>query len=182
MKHTILARRYAKALFSLGKQNGKSEEYSQALGVIAGLFHDEAAGVRDALSNPLYPLEVRQQVMAKIAKKIKADTILSAFLALVVDKSRAAILPDIADELRILTDRERNISHGVVVSAVALNKALLAKTQATLEKLTGTQVILETKVDPSIIGGIVAKVGDLVLDGSIKTQLNGLKESIKGRE
>ncbi len=182
MKNTILARRYAKALFSLGKQEGKIEEYSEKLGIIAALFDDEAAGVRDAVANPLYPLDVRQKVMAKIADNVQADTILSNFLTLVVDKNRAGILPDIADELRIMTDKDRNISHGVVVSAVALDDALLAKVQATLEKLTGTQVLLETKVDPSIIGGIVAKVGDLVLDGSIKTQLNGLKESIKGRE
>ena len=182
MKNTILARRYAKALFSLGKQEGKIEEYSEKLGIIAALFDDEATGVRDAVANPLYPLDGRQKVMAKIADNVQADTILSNFLTLVVDKNRAGILPDIADELRIMTDKDRNISHGVVVSAVALDDALLAKVQATLEKLTGTQVLLETKVDPSIIGGIVAKVGDLVLDGSIKTQLNGLKESIKGRE
>ncbi|MGI6639462.1 MAG: F0F1 ATP synthase subunit delta [Desulfobulbus sp.] len=182
MRNTILARRYAKALFSLGKQEGKTEEYSEKLGAIAGLFQDEQAGVQDALVNPLYPLDVRQQVMAKIAETVQADIILSGFLTLVVDKNRAAILPDIADELRIMTDKDRNISHGTVISAVALNKTLLAKVQATLEKLTGTQVILTTEVDPSIIGGIIAKVGDLVLDGSIKTQLNGLKESIKGRE
>lgn len=182
MRNTILARRYAKALFSLGKQEGKTEEYSEKLGAIAGLFQDEQVGVQDALVNPLYPLDVRQQVMAKIAETVQADTILSGFLTLVVDKNRAAILPDIADELRIMTDKDRNISHGTVISAVALNKTLLAKVQATLEKLTGTQVILTTEVDPSIIGGIIAKVGDLVLDGSIKTQLNGLKESIKGRE
>lgn len=182
MKNTILARRYAKALFSLGKQEGKSEEYSEKLSAIAELFYDETVGVRDALANPLYPLDMRQRVMVKIAENVQADAMLSGFLTLVVDKNRAAILPDIADELRIMSDKDRNISHGVVTSAVALNEKLLAKVQATLEKLTGTKVLLETKVDPAIIGGIVAKVGDLVLDGSIKTQLNGLKESIKGRE
>ena len=66
--------------------------------------------------------------------------------------------------------------------AIELDASLLAKIQATLEKITGNQVILETEVDSSIIGGVIAKVGDLVLDGSIKTQLNGLKESIKGRD
>ena len=100
----------------------------------------------------------------------------------VLSTRRDLMPPDIADELRIMSDKDRNISHGVVTSAVALNESLLAKVQATLEKLTGTKVLLETRVDPAIIGGIVAKVGDLVLDGSIKTQLNGLKESIKGRE
>ena len=56
MKSTILARRYAKALFSLGKQEGKVEEYSEKLSAIAALYHDETAGIRDALVNPLYPL------------------------------------------------------------------------------------------------------------------------------
>lgn len=182
MKNTILARRYAKALFSLGKQEQKTGEYSDKLSAIAALYHDKGAGVQDALSNPLYPMDARKRVMGKIAESVEADTMLTGFLNLVLEKNRAGILPDIADELRILTDLDQNISHGLVISAVPLNDDLLAKTQATLEKLTGAKVLLETKVDPSLIGGIVAKVGDLVLDGSIKTQLIGLKESIKGRD
>lgn len=182
MKSTILARRYAKALFSLGKQEEKVEEYSEKLSAIAALYHDESAGIRDALVNPLYPLDARRQVMGRIAETVQADQMLGGFLKLLLEKNRAAILPDIADEMRILADRAQNISHGLVISAVPLGDELLAKTQATLEKLTGTRVLLKTEVDPALIGGIVAKVGDLVLDGSIKTQLNGLKESIKGRE
>ena len=63
-----------------------------------------------------------------------------------------------------------------------LDDALRANVQKVLEKLTGKKVKLTTSVDPTIIGGIIAKVGDLVLDGSIRTQLAGLKDSIKGRE
>ena len=169
MRQTILARRYAKALFTLGKEQNKYEQYSEALAAIAALF-DENAEVGDSLTNPLYPLEARQKVMASIAKAVKADKILAAFLNLLVEKQRAGIIPDIAAEMRVMVDREQNISH------------LQEKIQQTLEKLTGNKVILETRIDPAIIGGIIAKVGDLVLDGSIRTQLNGLKESIKGRE
>ena len=182
MKHTILARRYAKALFSLGKETGKTEEYNEMLGGIAGLYDDSAAGVGDAVMNPLYPLDVRQKVMAKIAESVQADAIMTSFLNLLIEKKRADILPDIAYEMQLMVDKDQNISHGSIISAVVLEGALLKNIQATLEKLTGNRVILETQVDPSIIGGIIAKVGDLVLDGSIKTQLNGLKESIKGRE
>ena len=180
MRQTILARRYAKALFALGKEQGKNEEYSEVLGAIADLYKDES--VVNALVNPLYPLEARQKVMAKIAELAKADDIMTRFLQLVVEKKRADILPDIAHEMRVMVDQEQNISHGSVVSAIKLDKGLKKKIQEALEKVTGKKVILETTVDPSIIGGIIAKVGDLVLDGSIKTQLNGLKESIKGRE
>jgi F-type H+-transporting ATPase subunit delta len=182
VKNTILARRYAKALFSLGKEQGKTEEYGSSLGGIAVLYEDESTGLADAVTNPLYPLDVRKKIMGQLAGSVQADAIMTGFLQLLVDKKRALILPDIAREMQIMVDRDRNINHGSVVSAVELDAALLDKVRATLEKLTGTQVILETRVDPSIIGGIIAKVGDLVLDGSIRTQLNGLKESIKGRE
>ena len=152
------------------------------LGAIAELYADESIGVGDAVTNPLYPLDVRQKVMAKIAESVQADAIMTSFLNLLIEKKRADILPDIAEAMQAMVDKDQNISHGSIVSAVEIDDALLGKIQATLEKLTGNKVILETQVDPSIIGGIIAKVGDLVLDGSIKTQLNGLKESIKGRE
>ena len=181
MRQTILARRYAKALFSLGKEQNKYEAYNGALSAIAALY-EESPEVGDSLTNPLYPLEARQKIMAKVAELVQADTMLAAFLNLLVEKHRAAILPDIAQEMQVMVDSEQGISHGSVVSAVALDTALLEKIQLTLEKITGNKVLLETEVDASIIGGIIAKVGDLVLDGSIKTQLNGLKESIKGRD
>ena len=181
MRQTILARRYAKALFSLGKEQNKYEAYNEALSAIAALF-EESPEVGDSLTNPLYPLEARQKIMAKVAELAQADTMLAAFLNLLVEKHRAAILPDIAQEMQVMVDTQQGISHGSVVSAIELDKALVEKIQLTLEKITGNQVILETEVDASIIGGIIAKVGDLVLDGSIKTQLNGLKESIKGRD
>ena len=181
MRQTILARRYAKALFSLGKQQDKHETYSQALSAIGALYA-ESPEVGDSLTNPLYPLEARKKVIAGIAKAVQGDAILATFLDLLVDRQRADILPDIAHEMQVMVDSAQNISHGTVVSAITLDSALQEKIQATLEKITGNKVILEAHVDPTIIGGIVAKVGDLVVDGSIRTQLNGLKESIKGRE
>jgi F-type H+-transporting ATPase subunit delta len=119
--------------------------------------------------------------MAKIAEIAKADAIMTSFLRLLVEKKRADILPDIAHEMQVMVYQEQNISHGSVVTAIKLEASLQQKIQAALEKITGNKVILETQVDPSIIGGMIAQVGDLVLDGSIRTQLNGLKESIKGR-
>ncbi len=181
MKQIILARRYAKALFAVGKEDGKLDDYSVALQGMAGLY-DSDSGLEDALTNPLYPLDVREKVMEGVVASIGVDKIMSNFLNLLVEKKRADVLPDIAEEFQIMVDEEKNISHGSVVSAVELSKELQAKVQATLEKLTGKTVELTTSVDPSIIGGVIAKVGDLELDGSIRTQLASLKDSIKGRE
>ncbi len=181
MKQTILARRYSKALFAVGKEQDAFEQYSEVLQGLKGLF-DSKPEVVDALTNPLYPMETKEKVMAALAESAGVDKIMSNFLNLLVQKKRAEILPEIAEEFQIMVNEEKNIVHGSVVSAVELNSDLQAKVQATLEKLTGKKVELSTSVDPSIIGGIIAKVGDLVLDGSIKAQLAGLNDSIKGRE
>lgn len=181
MKQTILAKRYAKALFAIGKEDGKYEAYNETLKGVADLFADNPE-VEDALTNPLYPIELREKAMAAIVESIKAEGAMGKFLYLLVEKKRAAILPEISEEFQIMVDEDKNISHGSVISAVELDKKLQNKVQETLEKLTGKKVELTASVDPSIIGGIIAKVGDLVLDGSIKTQLASLKGSIKGRE
>ena len=181
MKQTILAKRYAKALFAIGKEDGKYEAYNEALQGIARLFATTPE-VEDALTNPLYPLDVREKAMAAIIKAIGVDTITGNFLTLLVQKKRAVILPEIAESFQVMVDEDKNISHGRVVSAIELTAELQEKIQDTLEKLTGKKVELTASVDPSIIGGIVATVGDVVLDGSIRTQLASLKDSIKGRE
>jgi F-type H+-transporting ATPase subunit delta len=181
VKQTILARRYAKALFAVGKENGNYEVYNEALQGVAGLYIS-LPEVIDALTNPLYPFDVREKVMVGLVKSLGVDKIMGNFLNLLVQKKRAEILPEIADEFQIMVDTEKNISHGSIISAVALSDELQANVQAALEKLTGKKVELSTSVDPALIGGIIAKVGDLVLDGSIRKQLAGLKDSIKGRE
>ncbi len=181
MKQTILARRYAKAIFTVGQEQTKLEEYNDALSGVAGLYVSNPEIV-DALTNPLYPVDVREKVMTGIIGSMEVDSVMGNFLSLLVEKKRADILPEIAEEYKIMADEEKNISHGSVISAVELSSELRESVQATLEKLTGKKVELTTSVDPTIIGGIIAKVGDLILDGSIKTQLAGLKDSIKGRE
>lgn len=181
MKQTILARRYAKALFTVGKEKTTFEEYNQILQGVAELYVSNPEVV-DALTNPLYPVDIKEKVMDGMIKSMGVDRIMGNFLRLLVQKKRTEILPEIAEEFQVMVDDEKNISHGNVISAIELSADLQANVQATLEKLTGKKVKLTTSVDPSIIGGIIAKVGDLVLDGSIKAQLAGLKDSIKGRE
>jgi F-type H+-transporting ATPase subunit delta len=181
VKQTILAKRYAKAIFTVGQEKKKYEEYNEVLQGLAGLYstHPE---VVDALTNPLYPMDVKEKVMQGIVGSMKVDKIMGNFLNLLVQKKRAEILPEIAAAYKTMVDDAKNISHGNVVSAIKLSNQLKGNVQKILEKLTGKKVELTTSVDPSIIGGIIAQVGDLVLDGSIKTQLAGLKDSIKGRE
>ena len=181
MKQTILAKRYAKAIFTVGQEQKKYEEYGEVLQGLAGLYSTHP-DVVDALTNPLYPMDVKENVMKGIVGSMKVDTIMGNFLNLLVQKKRAEILPEIAVAYKTMVDDAKNISHGNVISAIELSDELKENVQTILEKLTGKKVELTTSIDQSIIGGIIAQVGDLVLDGSIKTQLAGLKDSIKGRE
>lgn len=181
MKNTVLAKRYAKALFQVGKEENALDSFNNALAEMATLYA-QVPEVVDGLTNPLYPQDVREKVMAHLLGKMQASPMVANFMKLLVQKRRAEVLPDIAEVFQALVDAERNTCRGKVVSAAPLSGALNSKIKATLEKITGKQVLLRTEIDPSIIGGIVAQVGDLVLDGSIKMQLTGLKESIKGSE
>ncbi len=181
MKNTILANRYAKALFSVAQEENALDEYAKSLTEIATTM-STMPEFKDGVTNPLYPVDVRCKVMAHVAKAMGATQVVMNFLDLVIHKKRAAYLPEIAEAFQILIDTQRNICQGTVVTAMPLTMELNDKLQAALEKITGKKVVLSTKIDPSIIGGIIAKVGDLVLDGSIRSQLQGLKESIKGSE
>jgi len=179
MKNIILANRYAKAIFSVAGETEAFDEYSKALNDFSETYKAYPE-VQDGLTNPVYPLDVRVKVMDYLVESMGLTGVIKNFLDLVVQKNRAAVLPDIAEAFQALVDEKRNICQGTVVSAMELGAELKDKVQATLEKITGKKVILTSEVDPSIIGGIVAKVGDLVMDGSLSSQLLGLKESIKG--
>jgi F-type H+-transporting ATPase subunit delta len=181
VKNTVLAKRYAKALFQVGKEENSLDEFNRALTEMAELYA-AVPEVVDGLSNFIYPQDVREKVMEHLLSKMQASAMVANFMKLLVQKRRAEVLPDIAEVFQAMVDKERNMCRGTVVSAAPLSGALNSKIKDTLEKITGKQVLLRTEIDASIIGGIVAKVGDLVLDGSIKTQLTGLKESIKGSE
>jgi len=181
VRQTILAKRYAKAIFAVGQEEGKSEAFRETLNVL-GDFLEKYPEAMDALTNLLYPMELKEKVMAKLINELQSDQLMANFLNLVVQKKRADILPEIATEFQLMVDADQNISRGTVISASEISGELQTKVQSTLENITGNKVILTSEINPAIIGGIIAKVGDLVIDGSIKTQLAGLNESIKGSE
>jgi len=181
VKSTVLAKRYAKALFAVAKEEGALDEYGQALHEMATLFAS-VPEFKDALTNPVYPEDTRVKVMESVSAKMQVPPVAARFFKLLVEKKRAEALPEIAEVYQDLVDADRNLVRGVLSAASELPGDLTEKVKATLEKITGKQVVLDTRVDPALIGGIVAQVGDLVLDGSIRSQLAGLKESIKGSE
>jgi F-type H+-transporting ATPase subunit delta len=112
---------------------------------------------------------------------LQMPPVLGNFLKLLFDKYRLAALPGISQVYQQFIDEVEKISRAQVKTAIYLEADVQERLRQSLEKLTGTKVVMEVEEDPSIMGGIVARVGDLVLDGSVRTQIDSLRESlIKG--
>uniref|UniRef100_A0A7V4LCB4 ATP synthase subunit delta n=1 Tax=Desulfobacca acetoxidans TaxID=60893 RepID=A0A7V4LCB4_9BACT len=175
-----VSRRYARALMMLGQEDGKYKEYGEELQGFAQLLEREAE-LKDALLNPIHSMEERKQLLGRVADLLNLSPIVTNFLKLLFDKLRLAALPGIAQVYQQLVDEQENVKRAKVKAAIPLDEGMRERLRQALEQLTKSQVVMEVEEDPSILGGIVARVGDLVLDGSVRTQLVSLRESlIKG--
>ncbi len=175
-----VSRRYARALMMLGQEDGKFKEYGEELTVFTQLMEREPE-LRDALLNPVHSMEERKKLLLRIADLLKLSPLVSNFLKLLFDKLRLAALPGIMQVYQHLVDEMENLKRARIKSAVPLDEDMQERLRQGLEQMTKSKVVMEFEEDPAIIGGIVARVGDLVLDGSIRTQLYSLRESlIKG--
>jgi F-type H+-transporting ATPase subunit delta len=173
-----IARRYAKALFSLAVEKGRVEAWNEALFAL-GKAVDASADLRDVLSNPAYDRENRRGVVAKLAEAMKLEAEPANLLYLLGERNRLDSLGAIVGAFRELADLELGRLRAKVTSAVALDEAAAAAIAETLSASTKKQVIVERVVDPAILGGVVAQVGSLVYDGSLRTQLEDLRQTLK---
>lgn len=178
MKNLVIAKRYAKALFNLALEGGQVEQYCQELDGFAGLLR-EAPSVADAIQNPLYPEATRKSIFATVAEKSGLTPIMRSYVGLLLEKGRLQHLPEIAEYYHRLMDEHANIARAKISAASALDEAAVQGIAKSLEKMTGKKVVVEFKQDPSLIGGVVAQIGDLVLDGSVRRQLLNFKETLK---
>lgn len=181
MKNLTIARRYAKALLIIGKEDGQAETYRAELDGFASLIAKEKE-LEQAITNPLYDAASRKKVLQAVIEKVEISKVMRSFLLLLFDKGRIGFLSDINDFYRKLADELKGVARASLVSATELSSETIEKIRTTLSKRTGKDIILEVEQDPSLIGGIVSRIGDLVLDGSIKTQLLNMRETLKRGE
>ena len=181
MKNLAISRRYARALLLIGKDDGKAEVYKQELDTFAKLVANEK-GLELALTNPLYNAVGRKKVLQLVIEKLNLSKAVRSFLFLLFDKGRIGFLGTINEFYQKLADELKNVARASLVSANELSVETVEKIRTTLSKMTGKDIVLDVKVDQSLIGGVVSRIGDLVLDGSIKTQLLNMRESLKRGE
>ena len=181
MRNLVIAKRYAKALFNLALEQGQIEQYGQELDEFVRLL-GELPDLADAIENPLYPEATRKSVFLAVADKADMTPIMKSFIDLLVTKNRVQFLGDISEYYHKLVDAHANVARATVKAATPLDEQAIQEIATSLEKMTGKKVAIEFEQDPELIGGVLAQIGDLVLDGSVRRQLLNIKESLKRGE
>lgn len=172
-----VARRYAEALFQVAVKRNEVDEVAQSLHEVA----QAVGGSRElmsALHHPLLTDEKKQAIVRGVfGGKIREDV--ERFLFLVIQKGRAVMLPQMVEEFDRMVDEFRGAADAEAVSAVPLSPQQTANLEAALNQKFGVQVRLKTRVDESILGGLVVRVGDKLIDGSVATRLQQMNEQLK---
>ncbi len=173
-----IAERYATAIFEIAQENKNLDALEASLSDLAAALGD-SADLRTLISSPLISRGDQGAAISAIAKKMKLSPVMQKSLALMAEKRRLFVLPQLIDALRALLMEERNEVIADVVSAKALTEAQSKKLAKTLSTRVGKTVTINASVDESLIGGLVVKVGSKMIDTSIRSKLNSLQNSMK---
>ena len=178
MRGGVVARRYARALYGLGVERGSPEELAAELDTLGDEIQDSPE-LEKVLFTPIHPRAERRGVMSAVCEGLDISEWVRAFTLLLIDENRASALPAIREALREIVEREAGRVEVEVTSARPLTGGEVEKLRAAISERVGCDVMLELKVDDGLIGGVVARVGDLLLDGSVRSQLANLRGSLR---
>ena len=171
-----IARRYARALFKVTEGSlDKAKEDLRSLDTLQALFDDKDAG--KILRSPVMPIDLKKTLLHYGLEKAGAGDHLKSFIDTVVSAGRVVFLPGMTQAFRDLIDEKVGRAHAHVVAATELSAEDEASIGNQLGKLLGKTIVVDTKIDPSILGGFVARVGNYRIDMSLKTKLDGLAHS-----
>ena len=173
-----LARRYAKALFGLGEEKGDVDAFLAELQELVEVVLDNDE-LKRVLFTPIHPRHERRGVIGELAQQLGLSVELRAFSMILVDENRTQALPEIRDALQQLVEQAAGRMRAQIRTARELSPEEAEKLRQSLARRVGAEVTLETEVDPSLIGGVVAMVGDLRIDGSVEAQLTSLAQSLR---
>ena len=175
MADLATARRWATAFLDLAAEDNRIDELGAELSAVREAF---AGPGLYALSNPVFTLDERRAALDAILSKGSVGGLTANLLRLMLDKGRFAILGDVVDVYLANADERAGRLRVVVETAFPLTAQLEGEIRAALEKATGRTVVLEPRVDESLIGGLVARVGSRVYDASVRTRLRELQHRL----
>lgn len=177
-----LARRYAQALLSLATSAPQRDRFARDMAAVANIVQqrDEAGRTPlDVLSADRFPADQRKKLLQTLARRVMVDPIVLRFLEVVFDRQRIDGLPQIARTYQRLADQAANRVQATLTSATPLSPESVERIKSALERALKKTVVPTTAVDPELIGGVVAKVGSLVIDGSVRSTLAQLRTSMR---
>jgi F-type H+-transporting ATPase subunit delta len=176
-----LSRRYAKALLSLGQEDGQYQSYGENLQEFTDLCSKNSEFIA-VISNQLFSVEDRKKILDHVLEQSTFADLVKNFLRFLLEKKKIGAIKEITGHYSKLTDEMSKVTRAEVITAKPLKPDAMERLEKALAKMTSKQIKTDVMEDESLIGGIVVKIGDLVLDGSVKAQLEGLKESLKRGE
>lgn len=179
MPNVSVARRYARALIELANETAGLEVVQQQLDDLAQAVEGNSE-LQEVVTNPMYSRAQRARILEALMKgRGDIAPVVQNFIWLLNDRDRLAFLPDIARLFRAMADSLAGRIRGRVMSAAPLGDEPLRDLKKTLERLTQRQVILQTEIEPALLGGMKAQVGSIVYDGSLQSQLEALRRELK---
>ncbi|MGZ4198577.1 MAG: ATP synthase F1 subunit delta [Thermoleophilia bacterium] len=174
-----IARVYAQALFDAAAEAGTIERTGVDL---RGFVHalGESPGLSDVVFNPQIDPGARRRVMTRLTEE--ADRLVAGALAVLLEKGRIELVGEVADRYDDLADEAADIVAVEVTTAVPVGSAVGQRVEACVLRKTGLQARVESRVDPSIIGGLVLRIGDVIIDGSLRSRIRQLDRRLRSAE
>lgn len=169
------AKRYTEAVFSIARENGTFDQWQRDLDTLGGLMSDQAAST--VLESPKISEAEKLSLIATALQGAQPEALNLATLLL--ERGRLPIAPDMARLFRDAALAELGIVIAEVTTAQSIDKQAEASIRTRLSQLVGKQVEVRSEVDPSIIGGVVARIGDQLIDGSVSNQLRRLRDRLE---
>ncbi len=173
-----IARRYAKALVQLGAEEGAVEQFNAELAAFNATLADNPS-LSSILRSPAYGIEAKREILKEVVGKLALSGTVANFIQLLLDRSRLGFLPQIAESFSTFADELSGVIRPTLASGLPLADGQVEEIRVALEKSTGKKVLLKVEVDPTLIGGVVTKIGDKLFDGSVRTQLNRIEDILQ---
>ena len=177
MSHSAIPIRYAKALLNIASEEKQVERYAEELASVAVVLKREEL-LRLLLDSPTFPLAKKTAMMHEIVELLELNSGMRNFLDLLLEKRRITYIEQIDMNYRKFADELSGVVRAKVRAANRLTKKRAEEIQKGLEKQTGKQVILSVEIDKSLIGGLQAEMGGKLFDGSVKTQLKRIADTL----